>query len=1034
VGSKREASALTGLGQPWRLVCAPRTVAEFITSQTGTPLEERIMLREKTRSSTRRRRGFYRPLVELLEARIVFASDFGDAPLPYKTLVAEGGAEHIAIGPTLGASRDSEADGVHTVGASGDDTTGIDDEDGVTFGTIRAGQLGATATVSVQGGSAKLDAWIDFNRDGAWGGPDEQIADGRRLVPGNTTISFDVPSWAADGTAYARFRLSTAGNLGVGGIAADGEVEDYAVTVLPPKAACGCFSGPKSITSFAGGGSVYATDVDGDGDKDVLSAASYDNTIAWYENVGSGNFTPHTITTAAKGPNSVYAEDVDGDGDTDVLSALAVDDKIAWYKNDGNENFSAHTVATGTDGAMSAYATDVDKDGDIDVLSASWLDDKIAWYENDGNEAFTTHIITTAAVLASSVYAADVDGDGDIDVLSASALDNTIAWYENDGNENFVAHTVTTALEWPLSVYAADVDGDDDIDVLSGSNSFGISEVVWYENDGNENFAAHTIYASNGKFVSVYATDVDGDSDIDVLSASDWEDKIAWYENDGSQNFTAHVISADVQYPEAVFATDLDNDGDTDVLSASEWLLSGGGGTGGYSAWYRNDGNQNFTTHFFTTFATNVYAADVDSDGDMDAFTASAKSIAWFENEGDQNFTAHTISNAGASSVYAVDLDGDGDADILTANGNTIAWYENDGSQIFTSHTIATGLNGVVGVYASDVDGDGDMDVLSSSSDDDKIAWYENDGSQNFTTHTITTNANYAQFVSAADVDGDGDTDVLSMSVTVAWPWPYQNILWFENDGNQGFSMHSLPTSGTLGGDVFVADMDGDGDTDIASFFANQYGGGVVWYENDGDENFTGHSIETDAQTPSDIHVADMDGDGDFDVVAASPYDQTIAWSENDGSQNFTNHTIVSFTVTPWALSVYAADVDGDGDLDIFAASPHGKLAWFENRLNVTGGVLSEPVDLIISPFPVPPGPKPAVEDLNPLGLRRAADRITSPVPGVIPAPSDDTDPQTHRVIRRLARGHGSAAAGDALAEPLMWPHADLQPPGDRGA
>ncbi len=93
-----------------------------------------------TRETIRKRgRPFVRPLLEILEARIVFNVDFGDAPLPYKTLLAEGGASHNAVGPTLGINRDTEADGVHSASAQGDDITGIpDDEDGVTFGTIRA--------------------------------------------------------------------------------------------------------------------------------------------------------------------------------------------------------------------------------------------------------------------------------------------------------------------------------------------------------------------------------------------------------------------------------------------------------------------------------------------------------------------------------------------------------------------------------------------------------------------------------------------------------------------------------------------------------------------------------------------------------------------------------------------------------------------------------------------------------------------------------------------------------------------------------
>ena len=42
-------------------------------------------------------------------------------------------------------------------------------------------------------------------------------------------------------------------------------------------------------------------------------------------------FTENIISTNADGAYSVYATDVDGDGDMDVLYASYVDDKIAWY-------------------------------------------------------------------------------------------------------------------------------------------------------------------------------------------------------------------------------------------------------------------------------------------------------------------------------------------------------------------------------------------------------------------------------------------------------------------------------------------------------------------------------------------------------------------------------------------------------------------------------------------------------------------------------------------------------------------------------
>src|SRR5205085_9609432 len=127
---------------------------------------------------------------------------------------------------------------------------------------------------------------------------------------------FAVPGWAREGAAFARFRLSTAGALGVTGEANDGEVEDYRFTILPPDAASGVFAGQAmSSTTANGARSVFAADMDGDGDMDTLSASLIDSKIAWYENDGNGNSTPHTVTTAASGAYSVSAADVDGDGD-----------------------------------------------------------------------------------------------------------------------------------------------------------------------------------------------------------------------------------------------------------------------------------------------------------------------------------------------------------------------------------------------------------------------------------------------------------------------------------------------------------------------------------------------------------------------------------------------------------------------------------------------------------------------------------------------------------------------------------------------
>ena len=116
---------------------------------------------------------------------------------------------------------------------------------------------------------------------------------------------------------------------------------------------------------------------------------------------GDVPFTERVISTTADRARSVFATDLDGDGDTDVLSASREDHKIAWYESDGGSppSFSERVISTTAYGAYSVFATDVDGDGDTDVLSASYGDDKIAWYENDGGSppTFTERVISTAA-------------------------------------------------------------------------------------------------------------------------------------------------------------------------------------------------------------------------------------------------------------------------------------------------------------------------------------------------------------------------------------------------------------------------------------------------------------------------------------------------------------------------------------------------------------------------------------------------------------------------------------------------------------
>lgn len=214
---------------------------------------------------------------------ICFFPDFGDAPDPtFPTKLINDGARHyIKEGFFLGNAVDAEPDAFSDPNAQGDDQNGADDEDGVTFVNplMRCG----LATVSVIASAAgKLDAWIDFNNDGDWADPGEQIFASEDLQAGANALTFTVPCDATPTTkTFAMFRFSSAGGLSYTGPALDGEVEVYALPIGEPMFDFGDAPDPTYPTLLANDGARHVivpgfymgmgVDADNDGQPDPLA-------------------------------------------------------------------------------------------------------------------------------------------------------------------------------------------------------------------------------------------------------------------------------------------------------------------------------------------------------------------------------------------------------------------------------------------------------------------------------------------------------------------------------------------------------------------------------------------------------------------------------------------------------------------------------------------------------------------------------------------------------------------------------------------
>ena len=160
---------------------------------------------------------------------VVGPFDFGDAPSSYPVLLTQNGARHRPSSLFLGEQVDNDIDGQASENAVGDEDDGLL----VLTTPIAGSQSASIASWMVKASeSGKLDAWIDFNQDGDWLDSDEKIHQSTVITAGENLLNFVVPAHAVSGETFVRLRLSTTGELSPNGIAADGEVEDYAISLL----------------------------------------------------------------------------------------------------------------------------------------------------------------------------------------------------------------------------------------------------------------------------------------------------------------------------------------------------------------------------------------------------------------------------------------------------------------------------------------------------------------------------------------------------------------------------------------------------------------------------------------------------------------------------------------------------------------------------------------------------------------------------------------------------------------------------------
>lgn len=266
---------------------------------------------------------------------------------------------------------------------------------------------------------------------------------------------------------------------------------------------------------------------------------------------------------------------------------------------------------------------------------------------------------------------------------------------------------------------------------------------------------------------------------------------------------------------------------------------------------------------------------DLDGDGDLEFITGQRDGdIRCYQIEKDKTWTFFILGEKSPSDVggAVLDINGDGHPDFVTGG----AWYEHPGDPAKTpweKHVFDPNLASVHDVITSDVDGDGQKDVITMS-DRNNVRWYKISknptDSWTFTTIFQPVHAGLC----AADLDGDGDTDIA------------RSEIWLENTG-KGQSWQERAFCGIPWADrkeqsfyykaskCCIADINKDGREDIIISEAEFSGARVAWFDAPEDPRtvpWKAHILPASDDKPRgpyhSLQVADFDNDGDMDIFA----------------------------------------------------------------------------------------------------------------------------------------------------------------------
>ncbi len=332
--------------------------------------------------------------------------------------------------------------------------------------------------------------------------------------------------------------------------------------------------------------------------------------------------------------------------------------------------------------------------------------------------------------------------------------------------------------------------------------------------------------------------DMNGDGRPDILSGA------YWYENPGPRGgeWKRHQYRTVEMVGEFVsdcgeWTVDVNHDGAPDVVTVG-WMTDG-------LWWYENPKKpgvlwqRHLITHSIET--EGGWMADINGDGKPDLALAhyGHAGVLWVDFSGPEPKVHHVgTREQDGHGIGLADVDGDGKIDILLPHG----WFKNidaDHDQ-WEWHPDWNLDDAGFPIIGYDVNNDGKLDVIYGHGHSYGLYWLEQQGdasNRRWVKHTIDESYSQVHTLALADIDGDGEMELLAgkryRGHNGGDPGSYDPLVvyYYKINRQTGeFTRVPISVNGTagVGTQFIIADLDGDGDIDLATAGKT----GVHFFEN----------------------------------------------------------------------------------------------------------------------------------------------------------------------------------------------------------